>query len=275
MNASDNRAFADIAARAQRLANERGGDYSALTIDELCAFMVEFDEALSTHGEPPRFYRAAADGAASDLAEAIYAGLTSPAGIDYALELWHEGRGLLTERDRFDLLLPVLARSVIDAVLTRRLREAARTGPWENDGQFLAYAGTDARKWAAEFCRIARDHGHDLDEGWVIGWFANAIEHARTGYERMQEALERIVSWSEAYPLDIFPEPDLEKARQLLKAGGIALDAVTAHCMRHVIDGVGKIAREAARTGPWDGGHHFQEEDGYPGSLLPPKRGEP
>jgi len=32
--------------------------------------------------------------------------------------------------------------------------------------------------------------------------------------------------------------------------------------------------REAARTGPWDGGHHFQEEDRYPGSLLPPKRGE-
>ena len=32
---------------------------------------------------------------------------------------------------------------------------------------------------------------------------------------------------------------------------------------------------EAARTGPWEGGHHFQEEDGYPGSLLPQKRGEP
>ena len=206
MNASDNRAFADIAARAQRLANERGGDYSALTHDELCAFMVEFDEAdeaLSTHGSG-----AAADGAASDLAEAIYAGLTSPAGIDYALELWHEGRGLLTERDRFDLLLPVLARSVIDAVLTRRLREAARTGPWE--------------------------------------------PRSEAQYERMQEALERIVQWSEAYPLDIFPEPDLAKARQLLEAGGITLDAVTAHCMRHVIDGVGKIAREAARTGPWD-----------------------
>lgn len=66
-------------------------------------------------------------------------------------------------------------------------------------------------------------------------------------YERMQEALDQIVSWSEAYPLDIFPEPDLEKARELLEAGGITLDAVSAHCMRHVIDGVGKIAREAVR----------------------------
>lgn len=45
--------FADIAARAQYLANERDGDYGALTKDELCAFMVEFDEALSdARGEP-------------------------------------------------------------------------------------------------------------------------------------------------------------------------------------------------------------------------------
>lgn len=65
--------------------------------------------------------------------------------------------------------------------------------------------------------------------------------------ERMQEALERIASWSEAYPLDIFPEPDLKLARELLAAGGERLDAVGAHCMRHVIDGVGKIAREAIR----------------------------
>jgi hypothetical protein len=116
-----------------------------------------------------------------DLAEAIYDALSSAKSIDHALELWHEGRGLLTERDRFNLLLPVLARSVIAHVLARRQSEAARTGPWENGSQFLAYLGTDAAKWAAEFCRIARDHGHDLDEGWVIGWFANAIEAARSG----------------------------------------------------------------------------------------------
>lgn len=72
------------------------------------------------------------------------------------------------------------------------------------------------------------------------------------GYERglekaepLEEALQRIDQWSEAYPLDIFPEPDLKKARELLAAGGITLDAVSAHCMRHVVNGVGKIAREA------------------------------
>jgi hypothetical protein len=63
--------------------------------------------------------------------------------------------------------------------------------------------------------------------------------------ERYKEALERIVQWSEAYPLDVFPEPDLAKARALLEAGGITLDAVSAHCMRHVVAGVGEIARKA------------------------------
>lgn len=45
--------------------------------------------------------------------------------------------------------------------------------------------GADASKWAAAFCQIAKKHqGLDIDEGWMIGWFANAIEHSydvRTG----------------------------------------------------------------------------------------------
>jgi len=63
--------------------------------------------------------------------------------------------------------------------------------------------------------------------------------------ECLEEALQRIVQWSEAYPLDIFPEPDWKKAAELLKVGGITLDAVSAHCMRHVVEGVGEIARAA------------------------------
>ena len=65
--------------------------------------------------------------------------------------------------------------------------------------------------------------------------------------ERYREALERIEQWSEAYPTAIFPEPDLAKAAQLLEAGGITLDSISAHCMRHVIVGVGAIAKAALR----------------------------
>ena len=77
-------------------------------------------------------------------------------------------------------------------------------------------------------------------------------ERAQAGFDelndkldRYEQALQRIVSWSDAYPLDIFPEPDFKKASALLNAGGITLDAVSASCMRHVVEGVGKIAREA------------------------------
>ncbi|MET4628426.1 hypothetical protein ABIB83_005459 [Bradyrhizobium sp. I1.8.5] len=63
----------------------------------------------------------------------------------------------------------------------------------------------------------------------------------------LQDALHSIKAWSEAYPLEVFPEPDLKKARQLLEAGGVTLDSVSAHCMRHVIMSVGEIAQRALR----------------------------
>lgn len=38
-------------------------------------------------------------------------------------------------------------------------------------GGLLAFMGTDASRWASEFCAM-----HGGDEGLMIGWFANAIE---------------------------------------------------------------------------------------------------
>jgi hypothetical protein len=70
---------------------------------------------------------------------------------------------------------------------------------------------------------------------------------SRDDIETMRDGLQQIIQWSEAYPLDIFPEPDLKEARRLLEAGGITLDAVSAHCMRHVISQVAVIARRALK----------------------------
>lgn len=33
----------------------------------------------------------------------------------------------------------------------------------------------DARDWAESFCAIAKKQGHDIDEGWMVAWFANAL----------------------------------------------------------------------------------------------------
>lgn len=63
--------------------------------------------------------------------------------------------------------------------------------------------------------------------------------------ERYREALERIVQWADAYPLKVFAEPDFKRAHELLQAGGMTLDAISASNMRHVIKGAGDIARAA------------------------------
>jgi len=62
---------------------------------------------------------------------------------------------------------------------------------------------------------------------------------------RLRVALEEIEGWSRAYPLEVFPSPDYKRARELLEAGGMTLDAISADCMRHAVEGVGKIARRA------------------------------
>ena len=63
--------------------------------------------------------------------------------------------------------------------------------------------------------------------------------------DRLEDALQQIDSWSRAYPLDIFPEPDFDKAREVLTAAGMTLDAIASSCMRRVVDGVGRVARAA------------------------------
>lgn len=41
------------------------------------------------------------------------------------------------------------------------------------------YCGSDAARWAEQFRLMAIKLGYsDMDEGWLIGWFANAIERA-------------------------------------------------------------------------------------------------
>lgn len=47
-----------------------------------------------------------------------------------------------------------------------------------------------------------------------------------------------IVNWQRAYPLNVFPEPDHTKAAELLQAGGITLDAVSASAIRHTLSRV-------------------------------------
>ena len=62
------------------------------------------------------------------------------------------------------------------------------------------------------------------------------IDALRAENARLREALEYIQQWAEAYSLEVFPEPDMNRARTLLEAGYMTLDAVSAHNMRWVLD---------------------------------------
>ena len=70
--------------------------------------------------------------------------------------------------------------------------------------------------------------------------------------EALEDAMRRIVQWAEAYPTNIFHEPSAEeaqRARQLLSANGMTLDAFSASMGRHCLKGVGDIARGALKAG--------------------------
>jgi hypothetical protein len=67
----------------------------------------------------------------------------------------------------------------------------------------------------------------------------------------LEEALQRILQWSEAYPSDIFHEPSPEechRAHKLLTANGMTLDAFSASMGRHCLKGIGDIARGVVST---------------------------
>jgi len=59
--------------------------------------------------------------------------------------------------------------------------------------------------------------------------------------EKYEDMFQQIESWTRAYPIKVFPEPDWEKVRAALEAEGITLDSVSASNMRHVIDGIRRI----------------------------------
>jgi hypothetical protein len=104
------------------------------------------------------------------------------------------------------------------------------------------------------FSLAAKEEQVDFDEGN----FKQQLEIAKR-LDRVDTALAKRLSqnmarnaalknmlqrWLSAYPLDIFPEPDLAKAAELLKAGGQTLDAISASNMRHTLQQVLQMIAE-------------------------------
>ncbi len=67
--------------------------------------------------------------------------------------------------------------------------------------------------------------------------------------DAMEDAFRKIQQWASAYPIEVFPEPDLLRARDVLKSAGMTLDAISASNMRHVLTGVNAIVQAVLDTG--------------------------
>ena len=63
-------------------------------------------------------------------------------------------------------------------------------------------------------------------------------------WDCLEEKFQKIENWCEAYPLSVFPEPDLEKAAKILKENGMTLDSISASNMRHVLNGIKNIIED-------------------------------
>lgn len=63
--------------------------------------------------------------------------------------------------------------------------------------------------------------------------------------EALRDALHQIKQWADAYPVEVFNEPDFAKANTALKAAGISMDAMHGTWARHLLGSVSKIATEA------------------------------
>jgi hypothetical protein len=78
-----------------------------------------------------------------DLAEAIYDEIISRDSVGLAIDLWRfANTGLKRDYERMLLVLARTSETAIDTVLTRRLREAARTGPWGDYEEEDGYPGS-------------------------------------------------------------------------------------------------------------------------------------
>lgn len=103
----------------------------------------------------------------------------------------------------------------------------------EQDGDIVKFAVRMTRQQRDELQAVI-----DMTGMTRLEWLQEAAAETRA-----QDALQEIVRWCNAYPLDVFPEPDFKQVRELLAAGGISLDSVSASNMRYVLEGVVKIAK--------------------------------
>ena len=72
---------------------------------------------------------------------------------------------------------------------------------------------------------------------WMEEFMAKSI-----ALDELEQKLEKIENWCKAYPLDMFPEPNMKYVREILQTySTVTIDEISASNMRHVLEGIQKI----------------------------------
>lgn len=74
---------------------------------------------------------------------------------------------------------------------------------------------------------------------------ASELTEAADRIDALEAALNAIVHWANAYPIEVFREPDFAVAQNALEGTSVTLDAMHASWARHITSGIGDIARAA------------------------------
>ena len=88
-------------------------------------------------------------------------------------------------------------------------------------------------------------HGRPLCSFEVDGAI-ELVERLQAENEELHDKLTQIDNWCKAYPLSVFPEPDMKEVRMALEAAGITIDSVSASIMRRLLNGIQEIISGSA-----------------------------
>ena len=108
--------------------------------------------------------------------------------------------------------------------------------------------GMKVEAYEAGWNASAENSKHEMNElesriGDVeLDAYAKGKKHSDERYrelvEEITDELQKMLDWCNAYPIEVFPEPDFKKAAQVLKDAGMTIDSISASNMRHVLKGL-------------------------------------
>lgn len=66
-----------------------------------------------------------------------------------------------------------------------------------------------------------------------------ALDKTRERLHDAEEVIAKVDNWARAYPLDVFPEPDIARCAELLNTGGQSIERLAAYARRGAIEWIG------------------------------------